>query len=186
MERQQTLGEFGYRSDSAIRIGENSWYGHHPAQPGDTWGISISNISTHARHAVTIANTLWDSVFENIRLHGNGFRAAFFNNGDVRNVTFRNVTWTENSRPHPEDQEIHIDWNATDSVGLSAFHFSGTDASCLHFDGIRTGMGIESVFAGFGNVELTAEHVCSMDPATVLLYGSEDKADRDESYTITL
>lgn len=186
MERKQTLGEFGYRSDSAIRIGENSWYGHHPAEPGDTWGISISNVSTHARHAVTIANTLWDSSFENIRLHGNGFRAVFFNNGDVRNVTFRNVTWTENSRPHPEDKEIHIEWNATDSVGLSAFHFSGTNAKNLHFEHIRTGMGIESVFAGHGDVELTAEYVQAMDENTLLLAGDTEKPLRDESYVIAL
>ena len=185
LDKPQVLGEEGYRPDTAIRIGENFWFTRYPAEPGDTWGITIRNVSTHAQHAVTIANTLHDSLIENIRMFGNGFRAVFFNNGDMRNITFRDLIWTRNCRPHPEDEEIDIEWNDTHSRGFSAIHFSGTTARDIHFENVVTGHGLQTVFGGCGDVKLTAEKVCSMDEHTVLRADS-GPANRDSRYHITM
>ena len=186
MDRPQILGEYGYRADAAIRIGENFWYGDHPAEPGDTWGITIRNVSTHAQSAITVCNTLYDSHFENIRLFGNGFRAVLFNNGDVRNITFRDIAWTENCHPHPEDKQVDIDWNDTHTKGLSAVSFSGTKARNLRFDGMTTGHGLESVFGGYGDVELIAKDVLSLDETTRLVEDLPAHADPEERYRISM
>ncbi len=185
LEPKQILGQYGYRADAAIRIGENYWYSDHAAEPGDTWGITVRNVSTHAQSAVTIANTLYDSYFENIRLHGNGFRAVLFNNGTVRNLTFRDIAWTEDCRPHPEDKVVDIQWNATHTEGLSAFHFCGTDASGVQFSDIRAGHGLECVFGGKGIGTIQADHISALDEDTVLLPGGEAPDPSDE-YEIDL
>lgn len=186
MDRPQILGEYGYRADAAIRIGENFWYGDHPAEPGDTWGITIRNVSTHAQSAITVCNTLYDSCFENIRLFGNGFRAVLFNNGDVKNVTFRDITWTENCRPHPEDKQVDIEWNDTHTKGLSAVSFSGTKARNLRFTGMTTGYGLESIFGGYGDVELIARDILSLDEKTLLVEDRTEHANAEENYRIRM
>ena len=185
LEPKQILGQYGYRADAAIRIGENFWYSDHPAEPGDTWGITVRNVSTHAQSAVTVANTLYDSSFENIRLHGNGFRAILFNNGTVKNVTCRDITWTEECRPHPEDDVVDIGWNSTHTEGLSAFHFCGTEVENLLFSGIRTGFGLECVFGGNGKGTIHADHVSALDDATLLLPSGETP-DPSDDYEIEL
>ena len=185
LEPKQILGQYGYRADAAIRIGENFWYADHPAQPGDTWGITVRNLSTHAQSAVTVANTLYDSTFENIRLHGNGFRAVLFNNGTVKNVTCRDVAWTDDCRPHPEDRVVDIRWNATHTEGLSAFHFCGTEAENLTFSGITAGHGLECVFGGSGKGTIRADHVSAPDETTLLLPGGE-RPDPSDDYEIEL
>ncbi len=178
-------GQYGYRADAAIRIGENYWYADHPAEPGDTWGVTVRNVSTHAQSAVTIANTLCDSIFENIRLHGNGFRAVLFNNGIVRNLTFRDIAWTEDCRPHPEDRVVDIQWNDTHTEGLSAFHFCGTETEEVQFSGIRAGHGLECVFGGDGTGTILADHISALDENTVLFPGGTTP-DPTEDYQIEL
>ena len=186
IRRRQTLGEFGYRTDAAVRIGENFWYGTRPAGPGDTWGITVRNVSTHAQSAVTVCNTLWDSHFEHIRLFGNGFRAVLFNNGDVRNVTFRDLVWTEECRPHREDGQIDIDWNGTHTKGLSAVYFSGTRARNLRFEDMYVGHGHGCVFGGYGDAELLAEKVGAMDGATTLTEDADVSPSLRDRYLLRL
>ncbi len=186
IRRRQTLGEFGYRTDAAVRIGENFWYGTRPAGPGDTWGITVRNVVTHAQSAVTVCNTLWDSCLEHIRIFGNGFRAVLFNNGDVRNVTFRDLTWTEECRPHREDGRIDIDWNGTHTRGLSAVYFSGTTARGLRFEDMRVGHGHGSVFGGYGDVELYAEKVEAMDGTTRLTEDADMEPRLRDRYLLRL
>ena len=80
-ERWLTPGEEGYRCEAAILIGESYWYNTSKAQHGDTFGISVSNVMTHARYGLFLNNTLLDSSFDNIRMFGNGYAAAYFGEG---------------------------------------------------------------------------------------------------------
>lgn len=186
LRRRQTLGEFGYRTDAAVRIGENFWYGDHPAEPGDTWGITVKNVATHAQSAVTVCSTLWDSRIEHVRLFGNGFRAVLFNNGDVRNLTVRDVAWTEECRPHREDGRIDIGWNGTHTRGLSAVYFSGTRARNLRFEDMYVGHGHGCVFGGYGDVELLAEKVGAMDGGTKLTEDADVSPSLRDRYLLRL
>lgn len=162
------VGAEGYRMDTLIRIGENFWYKNRHALPGETYGISIRNLTCHSCSAVTINCTLEDSVIENIRMFGNGFRAVLCNDGQVENVTFRDIIYARNCRPHPEDEHIHIEWNQTDADGFSAVYFNRTVGRGLYFDNLLAGAGLTAVFDGTGEVELEAHRIRTRSAATKL------------------
>ncbi|MBR5271089.1 MAG: hypothetical protein IKV64_02780 [Clostridia bacterium] len=101
-------GEQGYRTEAAILIGESYWYNKSKAKPGDTFGISVSNVMTHSRFALWINNTLQDSSFDNIRVFGNGFMAVYFGEGKVENLKFSNISYDRDCKPLQGDEHIYI------------------------------------------------------------------------------
>ena len=106
-----TPGEEGYRCEAAILIGESYWYNKSKAQHGDTFGISVSNVMTHARYGLFLNNTLLDSSFDNIRMFGNGFAAVYFGEGEMENLRFTNISYDKTAKPLKEDEHIFIEWN---------------------------------------------------------------------------
>lgn len=161
-KRHLVPGEVGYRCEAAIIIGESYWYSKSKAQPGDTYGISVSNVSTHARYALFVNNTLTDSSFDNIRLFGNGFMAAYFGEGTMENLRFTNICYDKDCKPLKDDEHIYIDWNKTRSDGFSCVYFNGTEVRNLLFDRIHTGDGMETVFAGNGKGFIVCRDVESL------------------------
>lgn len=152
-------GECGYRIEAAILIGESYWYSKSKAQPGDTFGISVSNVMTHSRFAVWINNTLKDSSFENIRLFGNGYMAAYFGEGEVENLRFSNISYDRDCKPLKYDEHIWIEWNKTKADGLSCVYFSGTQVKNVSFRNLNCAGGMESVFGGFGSGNVICKDV---------------------------
>lgn len=154
-----TVGETGYRTEAAILIGESYWYSKEKAKHGDTYGISVSNVMTHSRYAIFINNTLLDSDFDNIRLFGNGYMAAYFGEGQMENVRFSNVRYDKDCRPLPSDEHIYIDWNKTKSDGYSAVYFNGSNVKNVVFRDMQLSAGLENVFGGTGAGEVLCENI---------------------------
>ena len=150
-ERHLIPGEAGYRCEAAIIIGESYWYNKSKAQHGDTFGISVSNIMTHARYGLFLNNTLLDSSFDNIRMFGNGYAAAYFGEGTMENIRISNVSYDKDCAPLPADEHIFIEWNNTRSDGLACFHFNDTRVKNVAFSHIRCAGGMDSVFGGKGS-----------------------------------
>ena len=150
-ERWLTPGEEGYRCEAAILIGESYWYNTSKAQHGDTFGISVSNVMTHARYGLFLNNTLLDSSFDNIRMFGNGYAAAYFGEGTMENVRISNVSYDNDCRPLPADEHIFIEWNNTRSDGFACFQFNETNVKNLEIRDVRCGAGMDSVFSGKGS-----------------------------------
>ncbi len=150
IKKHLTVGEVGYRCEAAIIIGESYWYKNFKAESGDMYGISVSNVMTHARYAIFLNNTLLDSSFDNIRLFGNGYMAVYFGEGKMERIRFSDISYDKNARPHKDDEHIYIDWNKTRSDGLSCVYFNTTRVKDIEFDGIHCAEGIESVFGGVG------------------------------------
>lgn len=159
-ERWITPGEEGYRCEAAILIGESYWYNTSKAQHGDTFGISVSNVMTHARYGLFINNTLLDSSFDNIRMFGNGYAAAYFGEGQMENIRVSNVSYDKDCRPLPADEHIFIEWNNTRSDGLACFQFNDTHVKNLEFTGVRCGEGMDSVFGGKGSGNVICRNIC--------------------------
>ena len=149
-KRHLIPGEEGYRCEAAILIGESYWYSKSKAKHGDTFGISISNVMTHARYGICLNNTVLDSSFDNIRMFGNGYAAVYFGEGEMENLRFSNISYDKECKPLKEDEHIFIEWNNTKSDGFSCVHFNGTKVKEVSFDNIRSGNGMESVFGGHG------------------------------------
>ena len=150
-ERWITPGEDGYRCEAAILIGESYWYNTSKAQHGDTFGISVSNVMTHARYGLFLNNTLLDSSFDNIRMFGNGYAAAYFGEGTMENVRISNISYDKDCRPLPADEHIFIEWNNTRSDGFACFQFNETNVKNLEVTGVRCSGGMDSVFGGKGS-----------------------------------
>lgn len=154
-----TPGEIGYRCEAAILIGESYWYNKSKAQHGDTFGISVSNVMTHARYGLFLNNTLLDSSFDNIRMFGNGYAAAYFGEGTMENIRISNVSYDKDCRPLPADEHIFIEWNNTRSDGFSCFQFNDTHVKNVEFTDIRCGAGMDSVFGGKGSGKIICRNI---------------------------
>ena len=154
-------GEIGYRSESAIIIGESYWYEKTPAQKGDTFGISVSNIMTRSRFAVALNNTLTDSDFENIRLFGNGYMAAYFDKGEFENISFNNVRYDRDTAPHKDDENIFVEWNGTETHGYNCIYFNGAKVENVEINGLYPNGNIPVVFGGYGEGEIKCSNVNS-------------------------
>ncbi len=152
-------GEIGYRSESAIIIGESYWYEETPAKHGDTFGISVRNVSTRSRYAVAINNTLLDSQFENIRIFGNGYMTAYMGKGTVENVKFSNIRYDRDAKPHKEDENTFVEWNGTETKGYNMVYFNGTNVKNVEFDGISANGHIPTVFGGMGSGEVLCKNI---------------------------
>ncbi len=152
-------GEIGYRTEAAIIIGESYWYNKEKAKHGETFGISVSNVMTHARYALFLNNTLSDSSFDNIRLFGNGFMAVYFGEGKVENVRFSNISYDKDCRPLPSDEHIYIDWNQTKSDGFSCIYFNGMETENILFENMRCACAMDSVFGGHGKGAILCKNI---------------------------
>lgn len=152
-------GEKGYRCEAAIIIGESYWYSTEKAKPGDTYGISVSNVMTHARYALFLNNTLQDSTFENIRLFGNGFMAVHFGEGTMENLRFSNIRYDKDCAPLPDDEHIFVEWNNTRSDGFSCVYFQDTNVKNVVFRDLYCASPMQSVFGGQGKGDVLCENM---------------------------
>lgn len=143
-------GQFGYRLVSIIQIGEMYWYSKTRAEHGDTYGITVKNVMTHARYAIEVNNTLLDSTFENIRMFGNGYMAAYFGEGQIENVNLRNITYDRDCHPMPDDEHIYVEWNNTRADGYHCIAFNGTNVKNLNVDGLSCATVDNKMAAVFG------------------------------------
>lgn len=147
-------GEYGYRIVSLIQIGELYWFSKTRAEHGDTYGITVRNVMTHARFAIEVNNTLMDSTFENIRIFGDGYMTAYFGKGKIENVHLRNVTYDRDCQPKAEDEHINVEWNNTQTDGYHCVAFNGTSVKNLVVDGLycsTEGNKMSAVFGGHGS-----------------------------------
>ena len=158
-KRKFIPGEEGYRCEAAIIIGESYWYNKEKAKHGDTFGISVSNVMTHARYGIFLNNTLLDSSFENIRMFGNGFMAAYFGEGHMENVRFNNIFFDKDARPLDSDEHIYVEWNQTKSDGFSCMYFNTTELTNVSVSNMYCSGGMGSVFGGKGSGNVICQNI---------------------------
>ena len=161
-------GEQGYRLEAAIIIGESYWYAEKMAEHGDTYGVSISNVMTHARFGIWVNNTLMDSTFDNIRMFGNGHIGVYFGKGEVENLRFSNINYDTNCKPLSCDEHIYIDWNDTTAEGYSTIYFNGTKVKDVTFENVNCGKYIDAFAKGFGEGEITLKGIKNDKPLSDL------------------
>ena len=143
---------FGKNMSVALRIGENTYFGdniENRAKPGEMYNIVVRNIQAQGAYAVGIAATLTDSTIENVRLYGEGISPIHFGPGEFRNITFRDIGYSEafkireNSYPNQFVEDPNYGYDE-----IAAVYFNGSKARDLRFDGIYVPKYAESVFSG--------------------------------------
>jgi hypothetical protein len=164
-----------YRPCAAVRIGEQRYYSESgPAKLGDTYGIIIRNVITHARFAVFISCTLQDSYINNIQLFGDAGTGVFFNTGVMRNIRISDLHYGMNC----ETIETLMDTGKAYKFDkLCALYFNGSDCKELSVHGVTAGRSLAAVFGGSGNVSLSAKEIIRLNPETKFVDGEGIKVD---------
>ncbi|NLD87463.1 MAG: hypothetical protein GX633_04320 [Clostridiales bacterium] len=150
------------RAGAYVRIGENHYFDpNNPdsrAKLGDTFNIIVRNVQSRNLYPVIISRTLCDSVIENVQAFGDSNVAVFFDGGEFDNITLRDISYSRASRRRDTDK-------GTENPGqrqykyCSSVYFNGSSAENLRFDTVVTSETSEAVFAGDGNVSLTARNI---------------------------
>ena len=158
-----------YRPCAAVRIGEQHYYSESgPAKLGDTYGITVRNVITHARFGVFISCTLQDAYINNIQLFGDAGTGVFFNTGAMRNIHISDVHYGMNCKT----VETSMDSGKVYKFDkLCAIYFNDSDCQWITVRNVTAGRSLSAVFGGSGNVELCANEIIRLNPETKLVDG---------------
>ncbi len=158
----------GERPLAAIRIGDICDYPIRLNKLGEVRNLTIRNVSTRARFGAYIANSLADSIFDNIQLYeGNGV-GMYFNGCEIKNVTVRDLCYDSLTVAPETDLGYEEIFHRVKIDELNAVHFNNCTAENLTFDGIRTGQKLTHVFGGNGHIDISANRVVITDSNTKL------------------
>ncbi len=157
------------RTGATVRIGENTYCKEESmkAKLGDTYNITVKNVSSRGRMGVRAACTLSDSVIENVKMYGNGGAAVYFGEGEYKDVTVKDIMYPSgvvaketddnrkegnwNGQTFPVDHERHI----------CGMYFKGAKAENLIVQNVTAGENLTAVFGAIddSNVKMRAANV---------------------------
>ena len=110
---------------------------------------------------------LSNALFDNIQIYGDGGTGVFFGEGEVKNITVKNIGYSPVHKPKPNDdnrEENH--WNSgpgkLDPVPdrkVCAVYFKETNAKNIVFENIHASENLTAVFGGNGNVVMKATNI---------------------------
>ena len=154
---------------AAVRIGDNSDYRARHNTLGETRNITVRDVVTHARFGCYIANTLCDSVFDNIQMVEDGGIGMYFNTCELENVTVNGLRYSTLSTPPESDVGYVSKFHRVRVDSLDAVYFHNCiSAKNLFFRDVVTAKNIDYVFGGNSDIELRAENVVMLDEKTRL------------------
>lgn len=154
---------------AAIRIGDISDYQCRLNQLGETRNITVRDVVTRARFGCYIANTLCDSVFENIQMVADGGIGMYFNGCELSNVTVNGLRYGTFTSPPRTDVGYVSHFHRVNVTSLDAVCFNNCiSAQNLAFRDVITANDMDCVFGGNSEIELRAENVVMQSEKTKL------------------
>ena len=157
------------RALAAIRIGDVSDYQARLNRLGETRNITVRDIVTHARFGCYIANTLSDSVFENIQIEGEGGIGMYFNGCELENVTVNGLRYGILSSPPSSDAAYVGKFHRVSVNELCAAYFQNCiGAKNLLFRDVVSAKNMNCVFGGNSDIEVRAENIVMQSDETKL------------------
>jgi len=168
------------RGGASVRIGENHYFDPNDpnswAKLGHTYNIIVRNVQSRNLYPVFIARTLADSVIENIQAFGDATVAVYMDGGEFDNIKFKDISYTCTAKHRDTDNGVPEPANRQYKT-CSAVYFKDSHATNLRFDGITTANDTAAVFAGDGDVMLTARDLPIRNKDTKLVDGTGIKVD---------
>lgn len=168
-----------FRTGACVRIGENCYCSDGRfAQLGETFNITVRNITGHMRMGVRLNCAVSDSTIENVKMSGAGGTAVYFGEGKMRNISVRDISYPTIHFPCPTDDNRREgnynrmrDVEALADRHLFAVYFKGSDVDNVVFQNIFASDKLTGVFGGTGKVHMHVQNVFRHSPDTVLLKG---------------
>jgi hypothetical protein len=156
------------RALAAIRIGDICDYQYRLGKIGETRNITVRDVLTHSRFGLYIADTLSDSVFENIQMtEGNGV-GAYFNSCTLRNVYIDKFLFSADAVAREDDIGYEEKFHRVKIDAINTFHFNNCTAENLNISNVISGKGHAYVFGGNSPIEIKASNVVVSDEHTKL------------------
>ena len=157
---------YRFPQEYAIAIGDcKAGETDSPAKYGDTYHITLRNLTCRCYAGVYLSATAKDVLIENVRMYGEGLTAVYFAQGDIRNVQVRDVYYSENCkaidamddrlldcRPGAENKDLTL----LPQRQLCAVYFKDANVENADFSNIHAGQHLTSVFGGYGQATVTA------------------------------
>ncbi len=138
------------------------------AKYGDTYNITIRNLTCRCYAGVYLSCSAKDVLIENVRMYGQGLTAVYFAQGPVRNVQVRDVYYSENCKAVDalDDRLLSCELGAENKDltvlpqrQLCAVYFKDSDVENADFRNIYAGQHLTSVFGGYGKASITASGI---------------------------
>ena len=156
------------RALAAIRIGDICDYQSRRNVLGETKNITVRDVVTHSRFGMYIADTLSDSVFENIQMTNGIGVGAYFNGCTLRNVYIDKFLYSAEAVARASDIGYEEKFHRVKVEEINALHFNNCTAENLNVSNVVTGKGIRYVFGGNSPVEIKASGIVTQDEKTEL------------------
>lgn len=155
---------YQFTQDYGIRIGTYSYNQGEPfAQLGDTYNITIRNITCRGKVGVCLSCTAKDVLIDNVRMYGHGTTGVYVAQGPMRNIQVRDVYCSG----HPDDdfddrlyecvkenESPEKDFAALPDRQVCAVYFKDSDVRDMVIRDLHVGDAYTSVFGGYGDVEV--------------------------------
>ena len=156
------------RALAAIRIGDICDYQSRRNELGETKNITVRDVVTHSRFGLYIADTLSDSVFENIQMTNGIGVGAYFNGCTLRNVYIDKFLYSAEAVAREDDIGYEEKFHRVKIDEINAFHFNNCTAENLNIANVVTGKGLKYVFGGNSPITVKATNIVTQDEGTAL------------------
>jgi len=153
---------------AAIRIGDLCAYPARRNQLGETRNIVVRNVVTRARFGAYVADTVADTLFDSLKIYGDGGIGMYFNGCQLKNVTVRNLGYDVTAKAPDTDIGYGEIFHRVKIDQLNAVHFNNCQAENVTFDGLVTGRNLSYVFGGNSPITVKASNIAIADENTAL------------------
>lgn len=153
---------------AAIRIGDLNDYQYRLNEPGEVKNITVRDVITRARFGVYVANTLVDSVFDNIMMTADGGIGMYFNGCYLENVYINKLLYGTTSNPPESDVGYTHAHHRVNVTRLSAINFNNSTAKNVNVENLHAASALPYVFDGNSDVEIKARNITMQNSSTRL------------------
>ena len=132
-----------HRPLAAIRIGDLNNYPFRLNIAGETRNITVRDVISRARFGVYVANSLTDSVFDNIMMTSEGGIGMYFNGCDTRNVFIDKLTYNSLSCVPESDRGYTHVHHKVNIDTLAAIYFNDSTAENVNIRNLVGGKNLD-------------------------------------------
>ncbi len=155
-----------HRALCGVMIGALCDYPSRLNTLGEVRNITIRDVVTRAMFGVYVANTLCDSVFENIMMTDDCGIGMYFNGCELKNVFVDKLIYGTTAEPARDFLGFTSKFHRFTIDELNAIHINNSKAENLVISNVVSGKELSYIFGGNSEVEVKATNCVATDENT--------------------
>lgn len=156
------------RALCGVMIGALCDYPSRLNELGEIRNITIRDVISRARFGVYVANTLADSVFENIMMTADGGIGMYFNGCELKNIFIDKLIYNSLAKAPNSLLGFRSKFHRFYIDQLNALHFNNSTAENLFISNVVSGKNLSYVFGGNSKIDIKATNIAIQDKNTKL------------------